>query len=835
MHSNFFLIMKKYTILLIVLLCTNTIYGTDKTTLEDFYKKAFGGASSSSKSKVFLPLVINGKTHMEIFTLKKGQNVYIKEESAKYIIKQIKPEYRNLFSYKIEKNGYISTKKLSKNGINIIFDENKINLKVIIPPKLKKVQNINLNHKRKQKNGNIMTREKYAGGASFYLNQNFNKDEDKFNRSPLTGSSELFLNIHDYVIEGGIQFDEASESKIERDKFKLIKDDESTQLRYQMGDIYLPQIDRTSSIDTLGISVEKVFDLNENFYQNITRINSFEFFLKNRSRIEIYINDIFNKTLNLNAGTHNLYDLNIPTGINHIKIKVIEDSGKIEYIEFNDFDYTELYKKGVSRFGIGVGIASKRDINNKIVYDKEEKFASFYGEYGLTSFLTLKAGAELKDDYQLAIVEPIIGTPIGLFDIYTIGSYRKKNSIDGYKYGLQYRTNIDAVNLSISTEQSQKEFRTIDNYNIDNGIESTIYNGIIDSPFLWNSNLSLSASKYKKESENIEEQEQYNANIHKSITSNLSFSINYNYTKDITKDINKHQVYFTLNYRYGDIDTQYSEHLNDKKHQLSIGHKTDNNYGITTNLDLEDTPKNQRVALRADLEDEKFRLNTNYNYGIQKNTSKNNQNLNMQFATGIYFAGDSFTTSKPINNSYIIVKNSEKLKNNPIGIKGYQDGDNKIYSSYIITSGDHQIKELEIDELNLPSGMDVVNTKQSFKSNYRSGSIMYIDVNSFYSVKGRLVDQNGKPIKLRAFKVYNTNTGVKEMAFTDENGNFLLAHIEIADYNAILFREKEEDELSKFSFSVKENSGKENLIDIGEIKIKLPTKKKKKKKEKKTS
>jgi outer membrane usher protein FimD/PapC len=812
---------KEYTIFLsLVVLSTNSIWATDRTTLDDFYKKAFGGGGNS-KSKVFLPMLINGKIHTEVFVLRESQNLFIKEDTAKYIIEQIKPEYRDLFSYKIKKNGYLSTKKLSKEGVEIIFDEGSISLKVIIPPKLRRVQDIDLNSKRGQKDGNITIREEYAGGASFYLNQGYTKNRDRFNRNPLTGSSELFLNIHDYVIEGDIAFDEEVKNKIRRDRVRVTKDDESTQLRYRAGDIYLPQVSRVSRVESLGVSVEKILNMDEDYYQNMTRINSFEFFLKNRSRIEIYINDGFSRALRLDAGTHNLYDLNIPIGLNRVKIKVIEDSGKIEYIEFNDFDYTELYKEGIGRFGMGIGISSKRDIDNKIVYDKKEQFASLYGEYGLTSFFTFKAGAELKDDYQSVVVEPIIGTPIGLFDIYAIGSYQKEDKLNGYKYGLQYRTNIDFVNLSLSGEQTQNEFRTIDSYDINSSMKSTMYRGVIYTPFIWDSSLSLSATKYKREGEVLGEEEQYSVDVRKILTSNLNIAMNYNYNRDIIMDNNNYELYLTLNYRYGDIDTRYSEYLRDEKHLLSISHSSKDYYGLTSNLDLEDTYSNQRASVRADFKDEKFRLNANYNYNNSKHSSRDSQNFNTQFATGVYFAGDSFSISEPINNSYIIVENNEKIEDTPAGIIGYQEIDDDVYDSYIISSGDHQTRELEVNELNLPMGMDIVNVKQSFKSNYKSGSVMHIDVNSFYSVKGRLVDQDGKAIKLRAFKVYNTKTGEREMAFTDENGEFLLSHIEISDYNAILFRGKDESELSKFSFSLKESEGMKNLIDIGEIKIKF--------------
>jgi len=815
--------MRIYAIFLsIVVICTNLSAGK----LDDFYKKAFGGASSNSKSEIFLPLVINGKVHTEVFILKKNQNIYIKEDTAKYIINLLKPKYKPKFTYKINQNGFLSIKQIEKEGINITFDENKIKLKVTIPPKLKKAQTINLHRNYIRNNSNSVPTEDYSGGVSFYLNKSYNRNQDELKSLPLTGSSELFLNIHDFVMEGEIRFNEALENKFQRNRVWLTKDDTSNQLRYQVGDIYLPQLNRMTRTKSFGMSIEKVFDMDENYNQNISRINSFEFFLKNKSRVEIYINNRFTRVLNLDAGTHNLYDLNIPTGLSHIKLKVIQDSGKIEYIEFNDFDYSELYREGVSRFGIGIGISSKQDNNGKIIYNKDDKFASLYGEYGLNSFLTLKAGANIKDDFQSLIIEPIIGTPIGLFDIYAIGSYQKEDKIDGSKYGMNYRVNINSINLSLSTEQTQNGFTTINNYdNIDNSFKSTIYRGSIFTPFIFNSNLSFSASEYKKDDETKYE---YGMDWRKSFSKNFDITVSYDYHKTNINSEDNHEIYIALNYRYGNINAKYSEYIKEQKHLLSLSNHTKGYYGLTNNLDLEDTPSNQIVALRSDLRDEKFRINSNYTYNTQKKNSTDNQNFNAQLATGIYFAGDSVTISEPIDSSYIIVENDEKIEDNPLGIIGYQDIDEKPYSSFVIPSTDYRTKKIIVNEMDLPIGMDVVNAEQSFTSKYKSGSVMKIEVKSFYSVKGKLIDQKGNPIALRAFKVFNPNTGEKEVSFTDEQGAFLLGNMEIGEYNAVLFRQKGDSDISKFSFSVKKIDGMKNLIDIGTIKVKLPKKRKNK-------
>ena len=196
-----------------------------------------------------------------------------------------------------------------------------------------------------------------SGASNFYVNLNANDESGKFKTKPISGSNEFFLNYKNFVLDGRTNY---SDKKLHRGDIKITQDIPEKNLRYQYGDVYLPYNTRLSNIRTLGVKVEKIFDMSYKYNNRDNyRVNSYEFFLKENSLVEVYVRGKLEKTLNLQAGTNSIYDLNIPTGVHIILLKIIEEGGKIEFIEFNDFSYTELYKKGYLRYGLGTGVDSK--------------------------------------------------------------------------------------------------------------------------------------------------------------------------------------------------------------------------------------------------------------------------------------------------------------------------------------------------------------------------------------------------------------------------------------------------------------------------------------------
>ena len=775
---------------------------------EKLFAKVF---TKKPQSKAFyLPLTVNDILQDEVFVkIDNKENILINQETIDYIISLLKEEYQKKTPFQIEKNGFLALESLDTLGITASYDSKNIALNITIPIERKRASLIQLTQYSKEDINGSVQAENYSGGINFYLNQQYNQYNDKsFEKSALNFSSDFHLNMHNVVLEGDFSYSQAYQ-KLTRGAFKLTTHDTTNNLRYKIGDISLPSHKRMSYQNAFGIGVEKVFNINQTQKQKSTRINAHEFFIEKNSKVEIYVNNRYRNSLNLLAGTHQLFDLNLPTGLNHIKLKIIQKGGKIEQIEFDDFSFSEILKKGLLRYGIGVGVESS-EYEGDWVYNKEKQITSSYMEYGLFNDITVKSGVQTNDNYKTASLELLIGTNFGLFNPYTIAS--KTSNIMGYKQGLEYQSNIGDVRLNFNYEKIDKNYSTTDNRQHK---PRTTYKGNLYSQIGMGINMGINAS-YEKEHE--EEKKQYGIVFRKNF-SQLSSELNLNRIERYGEKSNT-QIYATVEYRFGQYSARY---INNMEHQQQVNliHGSGKRHGLNSDILLGSNKQSKDYSLRADFNNEKFRMDTNYNFN--DNINGKNQNIGLQLGTGVVFAGNRYSITTPISSSFIIVDNDDRLKQ-PLGIKNYQEVDEFVYDTFAVNISDYEHRELVIEESLLDFGIDLKYVNKEFMSNYKSGLVMDIVVQNFYSLKGVFYEKESKkPLAKKAFKIFNRQTGEKSVSFTDEKGAFIINHIDAGVYNISFTQEPQYNGVARYTFNIEEKQNS-HLMDMGNIYIKMPEK-----------
>ncbi len=809
--------------ILFSLLLTSILFAdkSEDQLAKELFSKAFKTKKESKKKKKFyLPLKVNHILQDEILVeINAFNEVSISKESLRYISSLLKEKYQKKFSYDKDRE-FFPLSTVNQFGIKSNYNEDDIALEITIPPVIKEASLIRLSHQRQRDlNGSILP-QNYAGGMNLYLNQQYQKrsSSDSITRGNLTASSDFFLNLHDYVLEGRFSYLEGSENPFFRDRFRLVKDDRTHALRYAFGDIFLPTHQRVTSSDSFGLSVEKVFNINGKDYNtNVSRVNSYEFFLKNKSRVEIFINNRYNRTLNLEAGTHNLYDLKLPTGLNQIKLKIIEDNGKIEFIDFNDFFYSEILKKGMMRYGAGVGISSRKATqSNKIVYNKDEKIFSAYLDYGLNNWLTIESGIQqTSTSYQSLALEFIIGTPLGLLNPYAIRSELESKS--GYKKGINYQTDLGDLNINLGYERVDLEYEVFNQINRFPN-DSELYHATVSTLLPYGTTASFSASKYIKP---IHSEKKYSLFLSKNFLQNLNVQLNYDRV-DMLNERDDEELYVTLSYNWGETQLNYINYTQDQRQRVEINHDGSNRYGLSSDFSYEKSDESEQYHMRTVMDDEKFRLDSSY--VVNKLGKRTNQSMGVQFASGMVFTGDKATITAPITSSFVIVDNDDNL-DHPLGIEGYQDSEALIYDNYAITLGDYNERTMIVDESNLDFGIDLKSIDSKFITNYKSGSLMEIKVNNYLSIKGVLYDKSTqKPLIYKAFKVFNTTTGTKEMSFTNGEGLFTIGGMEEGHYNVSLVHEAGYNGIAKFNFDISKKDMHKKIINLHKVYLEMPTK-----------
>ena len=331
--------------------------------------------------------------------------------------------------------------------------------------------------------------------------------------------------------------------------------------------------------------------------------------------------------------------------------------------------------------------------------------------------------------------------------------------------------------------------------------------------------MALNASVYKKEEG---EEKNYNLQFYKNFARNLraTLSLERRDSFDSKRDDRIYlNLYYTFDHAYS---ASYSGDLTEKSHALSLAYNTAGSYGLNSHLDLRHTEQSNQYRMGMNYNDEKFRLNTSYGYTDQSSRDSSSASYDMQLATGIAFAGRTATITAPINSSFVIVDNDDRLKK-PLGIAGRQESDAFIYDTYALNLSDYTVRDITVDESNLDFGMDLKYANNKFSTFYHSGSVMDIEVQNFYALKGVFHDKKTRQIiASKAFKVFNTTTGVRTMGFTDETGAFTINHLDKGAYNLTFVKEAGYQDVARYKFEIKEM--KQSLVDMGDLYVKLPKK-----------
>ena len=802
-------------IILLSLITVNILYAElsmeeKKKILED---KLFARTSKKQRDakEFYLPLKINKILQDEVFVkIDNNEKIQITKATMKYVASLLKDEYKNRFEQKIDQDGFAPLGAIEQFGIKASYDNKNVMLNIFLPAQIKKATLIRFGRGgNRDINGSVAPKD-YAGGVNLYLNQQFSKTDGNPNSDSFYLSSDLNLNVKDFVLEGRLQYDDQNR-EFTRGRFRVVKDSVDNQLRYKAGDISLPAHNRMSYVNALGVGVEKLFSIGDSSYtQNVQQINSHEFFIQNRSRVEIYINGNYRRGLDLEGGTHNLYDLNLPTGINNVELKIIEDGGKIEYIKFNDFAYSEILKKGIARYGLGLGVESYQD-GNKWKYDNDRQIASGYIEYGLLQNMTIEGGLQVSNDEYLAgSAELTLGTPLGLINPYIV--INENNSEVGYKKGVDFRTNLGKVNLNLSYEDIDEHYSFF--HTQATSQQSTLYRGSLHTQLGLGVSMGLSASSYERINN---KEERYQAIFRKNF-GKLSTELNFEEIK--RGDLEDEElIYATVNYKFGkNYNLRQEGYLNKDQHRLNLQRNHTGVYGVNSDLQYERYEKQNSYGIRADYNNEKFRVNSNYY--VSDNSGSISQNIGVQLATGFVFADKSSTITAPITSSFVIVENDDKLEK-ALGLIGYHEEDEYIYDSYAIDLGDYSERELTVDESNLDFGVDLAHFNQKFISNYKTGSVMDVVVENFYSIKGIFYDEKTqKPLIGKAFRVFNRDTGERSMSFTNDKGEFIINHVGVGTFNVRFSQEANAKGSARYSFTIQENQ--ESLKDMGKIYIERP-------------
>lgn len=353
-----------------------------------FTSVAFGQRPPLEKPYLVAPVVMDGRVRAEVW-------IFPREEKSQFMIEanplmeflrsQLKDDLWDRLRLQITPANVMSVTSLESAGFSVEFDQRSLELKLELPLRYRKSQELDLNYLQ-------IGEQKFLrpNGHSGYLNirshQAYQYGTGEQQKLPLSGQIELVENVRGFVFETSADYLELSPHPWQRLDTTLRWDDEANMLRYSVGDLRISARGFQQAPLLAGFSVSREFSIQP--YTTIRPLSSTEILLQRNSIVEIFVNGFLHSQLRLPPGVFNIRDFPLATGQNNIKVVVRDDLGRQEVYDFSLLFENTLLGKGRSELFYAVG-SPWRTSGGDRAYEEKNLMTHFFHRWGLSDRLTL--------------------------------------------------------------------------------------------------------------------------------------------------------------------------------------------------------------------------------------------------------------------------------------------------------------------------------------------------------------------------------------------------------------------------------------------------------------
>jgi outer membrane usher protein len=571
----------------------------------------------------------------------------------------------------------------------------------------------------------------------------------------------------------------------------LTKDFESSLVRLRLGD-------NTSSpgplYDTnryLGIKVSREFGISPGFVKH--PLGEREIFLETPSRVEIFVNGLLIKVLNLDAGRHSLRDIPTNQGLNDISVKITDASGQTRYINFQMAAEESLLKKGINDFSFGGGkLTDDTFIEPQYL---EKTFASILFRRGMTTFWTPEISVLGVEGNLIESVGSLFATTVGIFRIDAAfsqtrdflgnamragyvwtsekGSRQQRFSIGGETFSPKYLKKLFPGFFAETTN------RWTAYANFSSSITETVSGQI-------SANVNRA---FINDAESLQTIIQANKRFGSNLTTSFYYSEmrNYGATPDLI-----HELGINLSYHFDDhvtmlANARYPSQGSQQVQGDVLYNNADNNSAAQATFS--ETADGNTAGLAGSYgwqyADLAAGMNHNDDFrGGRVTRYRLNPSGSIVFADGILGLGryirDSYTLLSNERDEYIYLNGDENQSE--INVPPMSAG-------VLTTTQAYQLKVLNVGR----STQDDIKTGEIYhrefkaRPKYKTAAILKVEEEKLFAIRGQMKNAKGVIIGYVAGRIMNLETKNEFKFFTDGDGTFYIESLSPGRYEVIVY------------------------------------------------
>ncbi|GAB4431564.1 MAG: fimbrial biogenesis outer membrane usher protein [bacterium] len=762
----------------------------------------------TAKIEVVLSITINGEKKGDLFCFIKDKEIYLPLEDFLLLgFKEVKGE-----KLKINNKDYLLLN--SWKDVVFKFNEDKLELDIVVPPKYLPENTISLYPKKRT---NVII----PNQNSIFLNYRFDYTDIE-HLSDFFVNHELGIRFKDFsIISDGFYFDETN--KYTRLNTTLYYDNRNDLTRLAIGDFLTPSSPTGSGYNMAGISYFRNFNLDPYFiYKPTFNISTYATF---RSEVEIYLDNTLIRKEFVPPGGLNLSDLYYYGGRKDVKVIIKDPFGRLETFSYPFYFTDIMLKKGLREFNYSLGFLRK---NYSVESNNYTDLAFVAMErYGYSDYVNIGGrieGVPSYDYYNIAGEAILLLKKYGVISF--IPSFSTNNGNTGTALISAYNFQEKNYSIRLTSFLSSDDYNGSIYKNADTIKRSFSIGGSYYLFSIGSFSLDFVHNKYQSSEKNS-----INFGYSKSIKGNISFYANL--TKrygnpNATEFFAGISIYpkkdYTLSARYEDTEGRTAEVL-----QLSKSAPTGEGYGYRLTLEREKTISTANVVNPY--------LQYRIPYGvfeadalIKERSDKTYENYRFSYAGAIAYAGDKLGFTRPINDSFALIKTGD-IKDVRVSLNGQFIGKtNKEGYIFLPDLNSYYDNIITINDKDIPFEYDILTKELAVSPWYKSGFCLEFPVDRVYRYSGILKGNFGdeiKPLeyfeitierkekeekKSRCMKIKTPSEEKFIKVPTGKGGEFYIENLEPGVYKAeIAINDK------PIEFFIVAQDKKEFIIDLGEI------------------
>jgi outer membrane usher protein len=653
---------------------------------------------------------------------------------------------------------FVTGDQLASFGFPIRYSPETIGLAIDVPAAARTTRTIQLRRSSDELLGTIDDPASVSG----YLNlRSFTEYQwqgiDQGFRGP-TFLLDSAIRYRGFVLEneGTLRFNDEGGEAFTREGTRIVYDDRKRLARWTLGDLRPISRGFSGAPQLAGLSLFRVYSVLQPL-RNVQPNSDRTFTLTRPSTVEAIINGSPVRRIRLDPGTYNVRDFPFVQGSNDVRLVIEDDAGGRETIDFSLYFDRTLLARGLTEFGIFAGVRAPFSGSGRD-YQFDEPGASGFFRKGFRDDLTAGGNFELGRRGLVIGGEAVIGTRFGLLGGDAAGSYVKDIGA-GYAFNLSLiRSGGGRVgngrSFAFSLEHRSKNFASPSQRIAENryawDFSGSVSQSLGDRHFL-----SLTG-QYSIGRGTFDNEKSLRAIYGWQISRRMGLTVEGFYDDRSQFDDNmgvRARLVFRVSPR-SSATAEYDTRVNRGR----LGYQTSRGDGVGSwDVDAEVDVGKDDVAFDGGFNytanRAEFAVNHTSVFDVD-GTNVESQRTSLQLGTALVFADGNFAFSRPIFDSFVMVKPHKTLKGAPVFVEprgNTYTAKSGLFGPAVEPDLPAYIERLiTYDVPNAPIGYDLGQGNVRVQPPYRSGYL--VTAGSDYSVTtiGTFLGPNGKPVSLLA-------------------------------------------------------------------------------------